>query len=206
MKTEAYRRMKHEGLTYVKELGIVAGQVIVDFGCNAGHYTIPAAKVVGSEGTVYAIDQKKSAIDQLMKTAQSEGLGNIFPIISSKPAIDLPVASVDAVLIYDVLHYLNADERKKLYQSVNIVLKDHGILSVFPKHNRLDSPMWHLAKLSITDIVKEIENGHFILVQKDEKRLMHDDYFETGMIINFKKFQNKLNNISKIEKNKFLNF
>ena len=190
MKSEAYRRMKHEGLTYNKELGIVAGQVIVDSGSNAGHYTIPAASVVDSEGTVYAIDQKKSTIDQLMKTAQSEGLDNIITIISSKPAIDLPIASVDAVLIYDVLHYLNTDERKKLYQSVNIVLKDHGILSVFPKHNRLDSPMWYLAELSVSDIVNEIENEHFLLVQKDEKRLIHDDYIETGMIINFKKFQN----------------
>lgn len=192
MKNDVQHWIKHEGVTFIKVLGIGVGQVVVDFGCNAGHYTIPAARVVGSEGTVYAIDQEKSAIDQLMKTAQSEGLGNIIPIISSNPAIDLPTASIDAVFIYDVLHYLNTDERKKLYQSVNTILKDNGILSVFPKHNLSDSPMWHLAKLSITNIIKEVENCHFLLVQKDEKRLIHDDYFETGMIINFKKSNLKL--------------
>jgi ubiquinone/menaquinone biosynthesis C-methylase UbiE len=189
MNDEVQQWIMHEGLKYIKELGIVDGQIVVDFGCNAGHYTIPAAKVVGSKGTVYAIDQEKSNIDQLMKTVQSLGMKNVVPIISGKPTIDLPASSVDAVLIYDVLHYLNESERKKLYQSVSTVLKDSGILSVFPKHNQSDSPMWHLAELRITDIVKEIESNHFALMQKDEKLLIHDEYIEKGIIINFKKFQ-----------------
>ena len=184
---DAQRWIEHEGVTYIKELGIGTGQVIVDFGCNTGHYTIPAARVVGSEGTVYAIDQEQTAIDQLMKTAQNEGLDNIIPIISSKPAIDLPAASVDAVLIYDILHYFNADERNNLYYSVNTVLKDNKILSVFPKHSQSDWPMWHLAESSIENIVNEIENNHFILIQKAEKHLMHDDNIEKGVIINFRK-------------------
>jgi cyclopropane fatty-acyl-phospholipid synthase-like methyltransferase len=120
--------IKNEGIIYIRDLGLQAGQILVDFGCNAGHYTIPAAKVVGSEGKVYAIDQEQTAIDQLMKTAQNEGLDNIIPIISRKATIDLPTASVDVVLIYDVLHYLNTDKRNNLYQSVNIILRDDGIL------------------------------------------------------------------------------
>jgi ubiquinone/menaquinone biosynthesis C-methylase UbiE len=187
------RWIKHESITYVKELGIKKGQIIVDFGCNAGHYTIPAARVVGAKGRVYAIDQEQTAIDELMKTAQIEQLGNIIPINSSKPIINLPGASVDAVFVYDVLHYLNAVERKNLYQSVNAVLKNDGLLSVFPKHNRSDGPMWHLEKLSVIDIVKEIENNHFIMIQKDEKQLIHDDNLETGIIINFKKSKTVLN-------------
>jgi len=184
---DAQRWIEHEGVTYIKELGIGTGQIIVDFGCNAGHYTIPAARVVGSEGTVYAIDQEQTAIDQLMKTALNEGLNNIIPIISSKPAIGLPAASADAVFIYDILHYLNTDERKNLYHSVNTVLKDDGVLSVFPKHNQSDLPMWHLADSRIEDIVKEIENNHFTLAQKVEKHLIHDDNIEKGVIVNFKK-------------------
>ena len=191
MNKDVQRWIMHEGVQYFKELGIVAGQLIVDFGCNTGHYTIPAAQVIGANGTVYAIDRERSAIDQLIKTANAEGLGNIMPIISDKPNIDLPAVSVDAVLLYDVLHYLNQYEREQLYQSINAILKDSGILSVFPKHNQSNIPMWHLAELSNNDIIKEIERNHFILVGQDKKLLIHDDYFETGVIINFKKFQNK---------------
>ena len=179
--------IKNEGIIYIRELGIKAGQVIVDFGCNAGHYTIPAAKVVGSEGTVYAIEQEQTEIEKLLKTAQNEGLDNIIPVLSSKPAIDLPADSVDVVVIYDVLHYLSTDERMNLYHSVNIILKDNGLLSVFPKHNQSDLPMWHLEKLNITDIVKEIENNHFILIQKAKKHIIHDKNIEKGVIVNFKK-------------------
>ena len=189
MNIEVQHWIKNEGLKYIRELGIVDGQVIVDFGCGAGHYTIPAAKVVGSKGIVYAIDREKSGIDLLMKTVHSLGISNIMPIISSKPTIDLATSSVDAVLIYDVLHYLNNSEREILYQSVNTVLKERGILSVFPKHNQSNSPMGHLSELYITDIVDEIERNHFILLQKDEKRLMHDVFIEKGIIINFKKCQ-----------------
>ena len=53
--------------------------------------------------------------------------------------------------------------------------------------------MWHLEKLIITDIVKEIENNHFILIEKAEKHLIHDDNLETGIIINFKKSKTVLN-------------
>jgi ubiquinone/menaquinone biosynthesis C-methylase UbiE len=184
---DVQRWINHEGLTYLKELGIKKGQIIVDFGCNDGHYTIPAARVVGPQGKVYAIDREQPVIDQLLKTAQTEDLGNIIPITSGKPLINLPATTVDAVLIYDVLHYLNKVERKNLYQSANTVLKADGILSVFPKHNRSDLPMWYLEKLNISDIVTEIENNHFYKLALNKKRIIHDDMIETGIIINFKK-------------------
>ncbi len=187
MMNDVQRWIKHDGVTYIKEMGIKTGQIVVDFGCNDGHYTIPAARVVGPKGTVYAIDREQSAIDQLMKTAKIAKLSNIIPVISDKPAIDLPAAFVDAVFIYDVLHYLNPKERKSLYRSVNMILKDAGILSVFPKHIQSDSPMWHLEKIGVREIIKEIKSNHFMMAQKDKKRLIHDDTVETGMIINFKK-------------------
>jgi len=183
------RWLKQAGLKYLRELGIDKGQIIVDFGCNTGHYTIPAARVVGSEGTVYAIDQEQAAIDQVMKVAKNERLDNIIPLFSNKPMIALPLASVDVVFIYDVLHYLNIKERKSLYKSVNTILKDNGILSVFPKHNRDDCPRWHLENLCRREIVDEIEDSCFVLTQKVEKKLIHDDLIETGIIINFSKFK-----------------
>ena len=127
-----------------------------------------------------------------MKTAKIEKLSNIIPVISNKPAIDLPAAFVDAVFIYDVLHYLNPKERKSLYRSVNTILKEAGILSVFPKHIQSDSPMWHLEKIGIREIIKEIKSNHFMMAQKDKKRLIHDDTVETGMIINFKKSKTRI--------------
>lgn len=32
----------------LKKIGIKKGQVILDFGCGVGNYTIPAAKIIGN--------------------------------------------------------------------------------------------------------------------------------------------------------------
>ena len=40
------------GLKFLKEIGLKYGQRVLDFGCRVGHYTIPAAKVVGNKGIV----------------------------------------------------------------------------------------------------------------------------------------------------------
>ncbi len=188
------------GIKYIKKLGIMTGQVVVDFGCNAGHYAIPAAKVIGAEGTVYVIDKDDLAIEQLTKTMQAQHLDNIKPILSGKLAIDLSAASADAILLYDILHYFDWYEREKLYISVNTVLKPDGILSVFPKHNQADIPMWHSAELDLTDIIIEIERNNFILIQKEKRCLIHDDRIEKAIILNFKNSKIKANNKSKIDK------
>jgi ubiquinone/menaquinone biosynthesis C-methylase UbiE len=187
MEIDVLRWLGSEGVKYLRELGLKTGQILVDFGCNEGHYSIPAAAAVGPDGKVYAIDQEESAIDQLKITARSKDLDNILTIISGKPAIDLPTSSADILLIYDVLHYLNDDERITLYQSANRVLKNDGLLSVFPKHNKMDWPMWHLADLNRSEIIGEIEDCGFVLIENTEKRLIHDDVIERGVVINFRK-------------------
>jgi len=34
---DVQRWIKNEGIIYLRELGIKKGQVVADFGCNAGH-------------------------------------------------------------------------------------------------------------------------------------------------------------------------
>ena len=36
--------------------GIERGMVIADFGCGNGYYPVAAGKLVGDQGTVYAVD------------------------------------------------------------------------------------------------------------------------------------------------------
>ena len=187
MENDVQRWIDQEGIIYLRELGVMTGHVLVDFGCNEGHYTIPAASVVGSDGQVYAIDKEKSALERLKITAQNKGLDKIKLMISAKPAIDLPADYADIILIYDILHYLDTDKRNTLYKSASTVLKNDGLLSVFPKHNQRDWPMWHLANKNIPEIIREIEDCRFVLIGSTEKRLIHDDVIERGVVINFKK-------------------
>jgi len=184
MKHEIEEWLNGEGEKFLKYMGIEEGQNILDFGCGNGIYSIPAARVAGRRGKVYALDNNKNSIKELRERAYSEGLDNIIVVEDTKGIDD---KSVDIVLLYDVLHYMEKNQRDDVYSEIYRILKTGGILSVYPKHNKSDWPMWNLSDMSIDDIVKEIENSGFRLERKYHKRLMHDGSNETGTVLNFRR-------------------
>jgi len=70
-------KLESQALEVLEKIGIRRGQTVLDFGCGYGIYTIPAAKIVGEQGRVYALDKDKEALDDLMRKAESAGLRNI---------------------------------------------------------------------------------------------------------------------------------
>ena len=56
---------EQEGVIFLRKIGIKIGQTVLDFGCRVGHYTIPAAEIVGNSGIVYAIDSEQQALKEL---------------------------------------------------------------------------------------------------------------------------------------------
>ena len=81
-------RFKHQVLDknpfkVLFELGIRAGNAVLDFGCGSGTYTIPAAKLVGTGGRVYALDINSKFLNKIEERAKQEGLTNIVRIDAS---------------------------------------------------------------------------------------------------------------------------
>lgn len=176
-----------KGELFLKEIGIKEGWKILDFGCGDGTYSIPAAKLVGKKGRVYVADKDKKAVNSLLDAAKSKGIENIEGIeITKGPKIDIE-DSIDASLLYDVLHYMDEKERKNLYSEIYRILKPGGILSVYPKHNKSDWPLWNLSDMDIEDIVKEIENSGFYFEGNYRKMLIHNGEYEMGTVLNFRK-------------------
>lgn len=181
--------LKENGKRFLKDIGIKEGQIVLDFGCGVGHYTIPAAKIVGKEGKVYAVDKEMSSLNELMQIAKREGLKNIVPIYtnSTELKINLESESIDAVLLYDVLHYMEAAERKTLYREIYRILRTGALLLIYPKHYKLDEPLWNLSNMELEDIVEETKSTKFYLERKCYKKLIHDDDYNMGYILNFRK-------------------
>jgi len=189
MEIDVKEWLNGEGEVFLEDIGIKKGDVVLDFGCDAGPYTIPAAKAVSKEGKVYAIDKEIESIHKLMEIAKTKGLKNIIPIHtkSEESKINLESESIDAVLLYDVLHYMEALERKKIYEEIYRILKTGGILSVYPKHRKSDEPLWNLSDMKLDDIIEEINSRHFYLQRKFYKKLLHNGNYNTGYILNFRK-------------------
>ena len=188
MASDVEKWIEKDGEIFLKNLGIKKGQIILDFGCRVGHYTIPAAKVVGKKGIVYAIDKYQEHLDKLMKTAESEELKNIIPIkTSGELKISVNDASIDMVMLYDVLHFMDTVERKKLYNEIHRILKIGGLLTVYPKHYKFDEPLYELVDIKLENIIREVENANFYLERKIFRKLIHDDNYSKGYVINFRK-------------------
>jgi len=172
--------LESRAVEILERAGIEEGQIVLDFGCGSGTYTIPAAKIVGDKGSVYALDKDSNVLNELMQRAKSAGLNNIEPMHThGELTIDLADNSVDVVLLFDVLHsyyFPLADDRRRLLDEVHRISKAGALISVYPKH--------------IESMVKdEIEGANFCLLSEYSARLIHDntDVIEGQILIFTKK-------------------
>jgi ubiquinone/menaquinone biosynthesis C-methylase UbiE len=181
---------KNQGAIFLRKIGITSGQTVLDFGCRVGHYTIPAAKIVGNNGIVYAIDTEEYALKELHQKAETHKLTNI-KIIKTSGQMKLPLEgrTVDVILLYDVLHYLGKRSRKSLYQEAFRVLKQGGFLSVYPKHTLEDNPLREFSSLSASDVKQEIEDSGFVFERQFCGFISHDNGLSQGCVLNFSKRQ-----------------
>ena len=180
---------REEGVNLLKKVGIKPGHTVLDFGCGDGNYSILAAKIIGNEGKIYALDKNSEKLDKLVGRVKKEGLDNVVIVKKSEDVtINLIENSIDFVLLYDVIHLVgkndssSKEDRKELYIEVYRIIKKYGVISVYPTH--LET---HTDVNSIDEIKKEILNYGFIWEKKFQAKLIHDDSIEIGTILNFRK-------------------
>jgi ubiquinone/menaquinone biosynthesis C-methylase UbiE len=58
-------------------LGLTDGMKVVDIGAGSGFYTMEAARIVGKNGRVYAVDVQKNILERLRTNGLTSGLTNI---------------------------------------------------------------------------------------------------------------------------------
>lgn len=128
---EWLRDNKYEVL---RRTGVRQKQTVLDFGCGSGVFSIASASVVGNRGKVYALDMRPAALERLKEEANRKGLANIETILfaNSKVSTLLGSESVDVILLYDVLQEIS--DQRLLLKELHRVLKQDGVLSVFPMH------------------------------------------------------------------------
>jgi len=176
------------GVRFLKEIGLRCDQYVLDFGCRVGHYTIPAAKVVGNKGIVYAVDKESEALNKLGRKVTALNLTNIrVTKTSAQTKLSLESRVIDVVLLYDVLHYFGKNERTKLYHEAFRVLKQGGLLSVYPKHSAEDNPMMELQHIRSADVRREILSSGFQFERRYCGIISHDDGLNKGCVLNFRK-------------------
>ncbi len=145
--------------------GIEKGFFILDFGCGLGFNTIPAAKAVGKEGRVFALDVSKQAIKIIEKKLDKNKLDNV-EIIQSGCDTGLQEKSIDLVYLHNTLPLIK--EKQRVLNEITRVIKTGGRLSymsrvgsrIYGKDAISDSRLKKM--LHFDFILKRERKGHFI--------------------------------------------
>jgi len=92
------RRSRQDPEKLLKSVGLSTGMTFVDAGCGEGFFSLPAARIVGPEGTVYAFDINTEAVGKLRHNAAAEGLANIAAEV--RPAEEAVTCTACADLVF----------------------------------------------------------------------------------------------------------
>lgn len=85
-------------------LGINPGKNVADIGAGSGWFTVRAAKRVGENGMVYAVDINSEAIRYIEDRAAKEQLHNVKTIMGREDNPLLPDHQIDSVLLLKTYH------------------------------------------------------------------------------------------------------
>lgn len=107
--------------------GLSPGQKVMEVGCGPGFFTIPAARIVGEKGLIYAIDVNHRAIKRVEEKIRKYGVDNIKPILGNAANSGLQDSSVDLAFVFG-LRYV-AGGLSNLTSEMYRILKVGGILS-----------------------------------------------------------------------------
>ncbi len=115
-------------------LGIGPGKVVADIGAGSGYFTFHAARRVGAEGLVYAVDIEPRMLAYIRKRAAREKVFNVRTILSEENDPKLPPAAVDVAMILKTYHEIASPVA--LLRRVRLALKPGARLAIIDQ----DSP------------------------------------------------------------------
>jgi ubiquinone/menaquinone biosynthesis C-methylase UbiE len=143
----------------LKKIPLKRNMTVIDYACGPGRYTIPAAKIIGPEGKVYAVDIQHLAVSTVEKKANSESLKNIQAVLVDSFDTGITASAADLVLLIDALVLIR--DRGSLFKEIHRLLKPDGLLFMDSSHMRVSSAKRIVEDIRLFNMVKI--DGKFML-------------------------------------------
>ena len=111
--------------------GLQSGQTVLEVGCGTGYFTLPAARLIGPQGNLLAMDILPEAVDFVSKKVQAAQLGYVPVLQRDALNTNFDSGRFDTVLLFGVLPspWLPLPS---LLSELQRVLKAGGLLAVWP--------------------------------------------------------------------------
>jgi demethylmenaquinone methyltransferase/2-methoxy-6-polyprenyl-1,4-benzoquinol methylase len=110
------------------------GQTVLEVGCGTGFFTVTAAKMIGDQGSLVAMDVLPMSVETVSKKVQAANLNNVRVVKGDAMNTMLDSASMDTVLLFGVIPAPMLP-LKQLLPEIHRILKTGGAMAVWP-------PLW----------------------------------------------------------------
>lgn len=152
----------------IAQLEIQSGNVVADFGCGPGFFSVPFAKAVGDEGKVYALDVLPQALESVKSKMRNSAVSNIVTIranVEKENGSRLEPDLVDWVILKDIL--FQNQKKDIIIAEAKRVLKSGGKILVV-EWNKEESSVGPENDLRISsDTLKKMFTDQNFSIEKD---------------------------------------
>jgi len=177
---EAFERPGREVFDRRQEIvaasGVRSGMAVADVGAGTGLFTRLFARAVGATGKVYAVDISKNFVDNVVRTAREQGLGNVEGIVNAQDNAGLPASSVDLLFVCDTYHHF--EQPGAMLASFHRAIRPGGTLVVIDFEREAGrSSGWVMSHVRAgkEKVIREIEAAGFRL--QEDRELMRENFF-----------------------------
>ncbi len=142
------RRKFSNAVSTLKNAGLKSGQTVLEIGCGPGFFTIPAAKILGEKGILYALDVHPLAIKSVTRKIQKANVTNVKLVLENATNTSFSDNHFDLAFLFGVPRMIkNSQFFSTLLEELYRIIKPKGILSIKTRNK---------------EIVSEVERNGFI--------------------------------------------
>ncbi len=111
----AYVTMPHmnhvDHVNLLRDVGIASGQTWADLGAGTGAFTLAIAELLGSAGTIYAVDRDSAALRQHTEMSRTRYPAITMRYLTADFTQPLALPALDGLLMANSLHFVTDQER-----------------------------------------------------------------------------------------------
>ncbi len=160
------REKEEQTSLLIENMNIQSNDAIADIGAGSGYHVFKMA-ALADDGMIYAVDIQSEMLQAIKLKQQQKNIQNIKLVKGDEQTTNLPVNSIDKVLMVDVYHEFS--HPKEMLQSIHTALRDNG--KVYLIEYRMEDPkvpIKTIHKMSEAQAKKELEANGFELIKNIE--------------------------------------